>query len=68
MKKTTLAIDEELLEEAVRAIGAKTKKEAVEAGLRALVRKHNREALRKDSGTFDIDLTLEELKELRNAG
>jgi Arc/MetJ family transcription regulator len=67
MKKTTLLIDEKLLSEAMETIGARTKKEVVEAGLRSLVRHYNREALRKELGTFEIDLTLEELERLRNA-
>jgi len=67
MKKTTLLIDEKLLREAMETIGARTKKEVVEAGLRSLVRHYNREALRKELGTFEIDLTLEELERLRNA-
>ena len=68
MRKTTVMIDEHLLEEAVRAIGARTKKEAIEAGLRSLIQRHNREALRKELGTFEMGLTIEELERLRNAG
>lgn len=68
MKKTSLALDERLLEEAVEAIGARTKKEAVEAGLKALIRMKQKEMLRKDLGTFDMDLSLSELEELRSAG
>ena len=68
MRKTTVMIDENLLKEAIQAIGARTKKEAIEAGLRSLIQRHNREALRKELGTFDMDLTLEELERLRNAG
>jgi Arc/MetJ family transcription regulator len=67
MKKTTLRIDQSLLAEAMRAIGAKTQREAIEAGLKYLVQRKNREALRQELGTFDIDLTLEELERLRNA-
>jgi len=67
MRKTTVQIDESLLEEAIKAIGAKTRKEAIEAGLKYLVQRENREALRQELGTFDIDLTLEELERLRNA-
>ncbi len=67
MRKTTVVIDETLLEDAIKAIGAHTKKEAIEAGLRSLVKKHNRELLRNELGTFDIDLSLDDLKELRNA-
>lgn len=67
MKKTTVHIDETLLAEAIKATGAKTQKEAIEAGLKYLVQRKNREALRNELGTFDIDLTLEELERLRNA-
>jgi len=67
MRKTTIQIDESLLAEAVKATRAKTKKEAIEAGLRYLVQRKNREALRQELGTFDIDLTLEELESMRNA-
>jgi len=66
MKKTTVLIDEKLLQTAIEAIGAGTKKEAIEAGLKALVKNFNREALRKELGTFEIDLTLDELERLRN--
>ncbi len=67
MKKTTVLIDERLLTEAMKAIGARTKKEAIRAGLEALVKHHHRESLQKELGTFDIDLNLEELERLRNA-
>jgi Arc/MetJ family transcription regulator len=67
MKKTTVFIEEELLEKAIQAIGARTKKEAIEAGLQSLVRINNRELFRKELGTFDLDLTLDELKDSRNA-
>jgi Arc/MetJ family transcription regulator len=67
MKKTTVQIDESLLAEAIKTLGAKTKKEAIEAGLKYLVKRKNREALRRELGTFEIDLTLEELERLRNA-
>jgi len=68
MKKTTVLIDERLLSEAIEAIGARSKREAIEKGLRFLVQQRNREALRKELGTFEIDLTLDELEELRHAG
>jgi Arc/MetJ family transcription regulator len=67
MKKTTVMIDERLLTEAMKAIGARTKKEAIRAGLEALVKHHHRESLQKELGTFEIDLSLEELERLRNA-
>lgn len=67
MRKTTVLIDEQLLKAAMEAIGARSKKEAIETGLQSLVRQRNREALRKELGTFEIDLTLEELERLRHA-
>jgi Arc/MetJ family transcription regulator len=67
MHKTTIAIDEKLLKAASKAIGAKTKKDAIEAGLHSLVRASNREALRKELGAYDISLTLRELEESRYA-
>lgn len=67
MRKTTVWIDEELLRQAMAAIGARSKKEAIEVGLRNLVRQRDIEALRKELGTFDIELTLNELEQSRNA-
>ena len=67
MKKTTVFIDEDLLKAAGEAIGARTKKETIETALLFLVRQHTREKLRKELGTFDIDLTPNELERLRNA-
>lgn len=66
MGKTTVVLDDKLLRDAIEAIGARSKKEAIEAGLRALVRENNREALRRELGTFEIELTLDELEQLRN--
>ena len=67
MSKTTVMIDEKLLKEAIKAIGARSKKEAIEAGLKSLVREYNREALRKELGTYEMGLSLDELERLRNA-
>jgi len=67
MRKTTVLINEHLLEEAKKAVGVKSIREVIETGLYALVRQSNREALRKELGTYDIDLTTEDLEALRNA-
>ena len=63
--KTTVAINETLIREAMRATNLKTKKEVIETGLRELLRMKNRELLRRELGTFDINLSLEELKKKR---
>ena len=65
MGKTTVAIDEALIKEALLATNLKTKKEVIERGLKELLRMKNRERLRKELGTFDIDLTPEELHDRR---
>jgi Arc/MetJ family transcription regulator len=67
MGKTTVVIDEKLLRNAMETIGAKTKKQAIEAGLRQLIQNKGSEALRKELGTYDLDLDLETLERLRNA-
>lgn len=66
MAKTTVVIDDGLLQEAMRVTGVKTKKQVIAAGLRELVRRRNLEALRQELGTFDLALSLEELKRLRD--
>lgn len=65
MKKTTVFVDEVLIELALKASKLRTKKEVIEAGLKELVRKKNRDLLRGELGTFDIDLSLDELKKRR---
>jgi len=66
MGKTTVVLDDKLIEEALSVTKLKTKKEVIEEGLRALIRKKNRELLRQELGTFDIDLTREEINRLRS--
>jgi len=65
MGKTTVVIDETLINEVIRVTNLKTKKEVIEKGLKELLRTRNRELLRQELGTFDIDLSLEELKKRR---
>ena len=66
MAKTTVIIDDELLDEAMKASGAKSKKEAITTGLQELIRRKNVEALRQELGTFDLALSLDELEKLRD--
>ncbi len=57
--RTNIVIDKDLLERAMRATGAKTKREAVELGLAALVRLKEQEDIRGMRGklrwTGDLD-------------
>ena len=66
MAKTTVIIDDKLLDEAMRVSGAKTKKQAITTGLKELIRRKNLEALRQELGTFDLALSSEELEKLRD--
>ncbi len=66
MGKTTVVIDDTLINEAIRATNLKTKKEVIEKGLKELLRINKRELLRQELGTFDIELSLEELKQKRS--
>lgn len=65
MHKTTVEIDEKLLEKAMKLTGAKTKKRVIEYGLRELVRSINRDLFKKELGTFDLDLSLKDLEKMR---
>ena len=57
--RTNIVIDDSLLERAMRATGAKTKREAVELGLASLVRLKEQEHIRDLRGklrwTGDLD-------------
>ena len=67
MGKTTVVIDNNLLKAAIEVTKAKSIREVIEKGLIELVHKKNIEALRKELGTFDLDLTPEKLDEIREA-
>ena len=66
MAKTTVVIDDELLDEAMRVAGARTKRQAISDGLRELIRRKNLEAFRRELGTFDLALSIQELERLRD--
>jgi hypothetical protein len=65
MGKTTVVIDDKLLKTAIEVTRAKSKKEVITKGLEELIHKKNIEALRKELGTYDLDLTREELNNSR---
>ena len=56
--RTNIVIDDQLMAEALRVSGLKTKREAVEAGLKALIRLQRQEDIRRYRGklTWDGDL------------
>jgi len=65
MGKTSVMVDDKLVNSALKITHMKSKKEVIEAGLLELIRKSNKELLRRELGTFDIDLSLEELNKMR---
>ncbi len=63
----TVVIDERLLEEARQAAGTADDRQVVEMGLRELVRQQQIKALIASFGTFDLDMTDDELRQLRRS-
>lgn len=51
--RTNIVIDDRLMEEALRLTGLKTKKEAVELGLRTLLRLSKQEQIRRFRGKLN---------------
>jgi Arc/MetJ family transcription regulator len=66
MSKTTVIIDDKLLDEAMMVSGAKTKRQAIMTALEELIRRKNLEALRRELGTYDLAFSLEDLEQQRN--
>ena len=63
--RSTIDIDEKLLKEAQKIIGAKTKKELINSSLRELIRKKRREHLIALFKSSVLDIDLEEIERLR---
>lgn len=51
--RTNIVIDDKLMKETLRATGLKTKREAVELGLRTLLRLRRQEQIRRFRGKLD---------------
>jgi Arc/MetJ family transcription regulator len=58
--RTNIEIDDDLMKAAMEATGAKTKREAVEAGLKTVIRLRNQAEFRKMRGAFKWEGNLEE--------
>ena len=67
MAKITVVIDDELLKAPMKATGLDSVSSLIERGLRELVSQANQEALRAELGTFDIEISPEELRQSRAA-
>jgi len=60
--RTNIDIDDALMQAALKASGAKTKKEAVEIGLRTLLRLHEQAEVRRFRGKLDWRGDLEAMR------
>jgi len=60
--RTNIVIDDKLMQETLRATGLKTKREAVETGLRTLLRLHRQQAVRRYRGKLDWQGNLDEMR------
>ncbi len=65
MARTTVDIDEQLIGEAMTISEASTKKGVIEEALREFVRAHRIGSLRRRLGNFELGLTHEELRRMR---
>lgn len=60
--RTNIVIDDQLMDESLRVTGLKTKREAVELGLRTLVRLHQQAEIRQFRGKLDWQGDLEAVR------
>lgn len=60
--RTNIVIDDKLMNEALRATGLKTKREAVELGLRTLLRLRQQEEIRQFRGKLDWQGDLDKMR------
>lgn len=63
--RTNIVIDDDLMEEALKVTGLGTKKEAVELGLKTLVRLKKQESIRKFRGKLRWDGDLDDQRTTR---
>lgn len=62
--RTNINIDQDLIEEAMRILGVKTKKETVEIALRDLVQNHKRRQILEFRGRLHWSGDLDEMRSL----
>jgi Arc/MetJ family transcription regulator len=66
--QTSIEIDDQLMREAMRCSGARTKKAAVEAGLRLLAETYAQGSIRKLRGKVNWEGDLEQSRSSRASG
>jgi len=60
--RTNIVIDDRLMSDALEATGLKTKKEAVELGLKLLVKKNKQQAVRNLRGKLNWEGDLDDMR------
>ena len=60
--RTNIVIDDKLMKDALKATGLGTKREAVELGLRTLIKLKKQEGIRKFKGRLRWDGDLEDMR------
>lgn len=60
--RTNIVIDDELMADALKATGLNTKKEAVEEGLKLLIRRNKQQEIRKLKGKLKWEGNLDEMR------
>lgn len=60
--RTNIVIDDALMEEAIKLTGAKTKKDAVELGLKTLIRLKKQEKIRAYRGRLKWEGDLDDMR------
>ena len=60
--RTNIVIDDDLMADALKATGLRTKKEAVEEGLRLLVKRNKQQAIRRLRGKLHWEGNLQEMR------
>jgi Arc/MetJ family transcription regulator len=60
--RTNIVIDDELMDEALRVTGVKTKKELVELGLKTLIRLKQQESIKTLRGKLKWEGDLEDMR------
>lgn len=60
--RTNIVIDDDLMADALKATGLNTKKEAVEEGLKLLIKRNSQQEIRKLRGKLKWEGNLEELR------
>ena len=60
--RTNIVIDDKLMSDALEATGLKTKKEAVEQGLKLLVKRNKQQAIRELKGKLCWEGNLNEMR------